>query len=84
MTTAQLLESYRDTKTGQSLETLAIWNHMIVDEEVEAVFSDSLASLYDSALEQRLEQLIAYDRTRGLNSEERRELQSLLTALAKK
>ncbi len=84
MTTAQLLESYRDTKTGQSLETLAIWNHMIVDNEVEAVFSDSLASIYDSALEQRLEQLIAHDRTRGLNSEERRELQSLLTALAKK
>ncbi len=84
MTTAQLLESYRDTKTGQSLETLAIWNHMIVDEEVTAVFADSLTSIINSALEQRLEQLIAHDRTRGLNSDERRELQSLVTALAKK
>ncbi len=84
LTTAQLLESYRDTKTAQSLETLAVWNHMIVDDEVEAVFSDSLTSIYNTALEQRLEWLIARDRTQGLNSDERRELQSLLTALAKK
>ncbi|GAA0493314.1 MULTISPECIES: DNA primase [Tatumella] len=84
LTTAQLLENYRDTKMAQSLESLAIWNHMIVDDEADAVFSDSLASIYDSALEQRLEQLIARDRTQGLNSEQRRELQSLLTALAKK
>lgn len=84
LTTGQLLELYRGTNFSQTLETLAIWNHMIVDEEVEAVFQDSLASVYDSALEQRLEALIARDRTQGLNAEERRELQSLLTALAKK
>ncbi|WP_130831861.1 DNA primase [[Erwinia] mediterraneensis] len=84
LTTGQLLELYRGTNFSQTLETLAIWNHMIVDEEVEAVFQDSLASVYDSALEQRLEALIARDRTQGLSAEERRELQSLLTALAKK
>ncbi|MFH8135364.1 DNA primase [Pantoea osteomyelitidis] len=84
LTTGQLLELYRGTNFSQTLETLATWNHMIVDEEVEAVFQDSLASIYDSALEQRLEALIARDRTQGLSAEERRELQSLLTALAKK
>lgn len=84
LTTGQLLELYRGTNFSQPLETLATWNHMIVDEEAEAVFQDSLASIYDSALEQRLEALIARDRTQGLSAEERRELQSLLTALAKK
>ncbi|MGK3111779.1 DNA primase [Candidatus Pantoea formicae] len=84
LTTGQLLELYRGTEFSQPLETLATWNHMIVDEEAEAVFQDSLASLYDSALEQRLEALIARDRTEGLNAAERREFWALSQALAKK
>ncbi|WP_264272476.1 DNA primase [Duffyella gerundensis] len=84
LTTGQLLELYRGTNFSQTLETLATWNHMIVDEEAEAVFQDSLAKMYDSALEQRQEELIARDRTHGLNAEERRELWSLNQALAKK
>ncbi len=84
LTTGQLLELYRGTNFSRTLETLAIWNHMIVDEEVEAVFHDSLASIYDAALEQRLEELIARDRTHGLGAEERREFWTLSQALAKK
>lgn len=84
LTTGQLLELYRGTNFSQTLETLAIWNHMIVDEEAEEVFQDSLASVYDSALEQRLEALIARDRTQGLSAEERREFWALSQALAKK
>ncbi|MCG7389949.1 DNA primase [Pantoea sp. ACRSB] len=84
LTTGQLLELYRGTNFSQTLETLATWNHMIVDEEVEAVFHDSLASIYDAALEQRLEELIARDRTQGLSAEERREFWTLSQALAKK
>ncbi|MDF7660147.1 DNA primase [Erwiniaceae bacterium L1_54_6] len=84
LTTGQLLELYRGTNFSQTLETLATWNHMIVDEEAETVFQDSLASLYDSALEQRLEALIARDRTEGLNAAERREFWALSQALAKK
>ncbi|MEZ3500756.1 DNA primase [Pantoea sp. KPR_PJ] len=84
LTTGQLLELYRGTNFSQTLETLATWNHMIVDEEVEAVFHDSLASIYDAALEQRLEALIARDRTQGLSAEERREFWTLSQALAKK
>ncbi|MDE1190168.1 MAG: DNA primase [Pantoea sp.] len=84
LTTGQLLELYRGTNFSQTLETLATWNHMIVDEEAETVFQDSLASLYDSALEQRLEALIARDRTEGLSAAERREFWALSQALAKK
>ncbi len=84
LTTGQFLEHYRQHDMRQTLESLATWHHMIVDEEIEAVFTDSLASVYDIALEQRLESLIAQERTTGLAREERIELQALVTALAKK
>ncbi|MFV7583185.1 DNA primase, partial [Klebsiella variicola] len=59
-------------------------NHMIVEDMVEQTFLDTLASLYDSVLEQRLETLIAQARTRGLSAEEREEVRSLNQFLAKK
>lgn len=84
LTTGQLLELYRDNKFSQQLETLATWNHMIVEDMVEQTFLDTLASLYDSVLEQRLETLIAQARTHGLSPEEREEVRSLNQVLAKK
>ncbi|MBW7982694.1 DNA primase [Enterobacillus tribolii] len=84
LTTGQLLERYRDNKYAQQLETLAMWNHMVVEDMVQPTFVDTLASLYDSILEQRLEQLIARARTHGLSPEEREEVRSLNEALAKK
>lgn len=38
LTTGQLLELYRDNKFSQQLETLATWNHMIVEDMVEQTF----------------------------------------------
>ncbi|MFU2315866.1 DNA primase [Rahnella sp. PCH160] len=84
LTTGQLLELYRDNKFYQQLETLATWNHMIVEEMVEEEFRATLASLYDSILEQRLETLIAKARTHGLSPEERTEVSSLNQVLARK
>lgn len=84
LTTGQLLELYRGNKFSQQLETLATWNHMIVEDMIADTFLDTLGKLYDSVLEQRQEQLIARDRTHGLSSEERKELWSLNMALAKK
>ncbi|MFZ4833606.1 DNA primase [Rouxiella sp. Mn2063] len=84
LTTGQLLENYRDNKFSQQLETLATWNHMIVEEMVEEEFRATLASLYDSILEKRLETLIAQARTHGLSPAEREEVRSLNQVLAKK
>ncbi len=84
LTTGQLLEYYRNNKFSKHLETLAIWNHMISEDMIEATFIDTLTNLYDSLLEQRLETLIAQERTKGLSSEEKKELWSLNLALAKK
>ncbi|KAB8312537.1 DNA primase [Erwinia endophytica] len=83
LTTGQLLELYRGTKFSQSLETLATWNHMIVEDEMETMFKDALASMYDAALERRLEELIARARTQGLTPEERKEVSSLNQVLEK-
>ena len=84
LTTGQLIELYRDNKYAQQLETLATWNHMVIEDMVHQTFVDTLGSLYDSMLEQRQEELIALDRTQGLNADQRRELWALNQALAKK
>ncbi|MBE5203390.1 DNA primase [Pectobacterium quasiaquaticum] len=86
MSMALLLEQYRDSKYYKQLETIAVWNHMIVDEELEEKFRISLAELYDQLLNQRLEILIARDRTNpnGLNAKEKKELWSLQLALTRK
>ncbi len=84
LSTGQLLELYRGTKFSPHLETLATWNHMITDDHVESTFQDTLANMYDMALTQRQEELIALAKTQTLSSEERHELWSLNQALAKK
>lgn len=84
LTTGQLLEQYRENKSYSQLETMATWNHMIIDEMIESTFVDTLVNLYDSILEHQQEALIAHDRTHGLTAEERQELWLLNQALAKK
>ncbi|KHT26795.1 DNA primase [Pectobacterium carotovorum] len=79
-----LLEKYRDSKYRKQLETMASWNHMIVEEELDEKFRISLAELYDQLLNQRLDILIARDRTHGLNTKEKKELWSLQLALTRK
>ncbi|WP_145535247.1 DNA primase [Yersinia alsatica] len=78
LTTGQLLEKYRDHKFSKQLETMAVWNHMIVEEELEDKFDMSLLELYDQLLERRLEELIARSRTHTLTTQERAEVSELL------
>lgn len=84
LTTGQLLELYRENKSGAQLETLATWNHMIVEDKVEETFIDTLTNLYNQMLEERLESLIAQSRLRGLTAEERSEVNMLNQALTRK
>lgn len=83
ITTGQLLELYRDNNSYRQLETLAFWNHMIVEERVEQTFMDTLTRLYDRVLEQRLDALLARDRTQKLTAAERAEVHALNLALAR-
>lgn len=84
MTMGLLLEKYRDSHYRKQLETMAAWDHMIAEEELEEKFRISLAELYDQLLQQRLDTLIARDRTHGLSAQERKELWSLQLALTRK
>ncbi|PPI87825.1 DNA primase [Candidatus Pantoea edessiphila] len=82
--TAQLLELYRETNFITKLETLALWNHMIVNEQIKTVFQDSLSKIRDNLREQKLESLITRDRIQKLNSEERNQFWMLSKIFAKK
>ncbi|VFP87749.1 DNA primase [Candidatus Erwinia haradaeae] len=81
LTTGQLLELYRNTKFSKHLERLAIWNHMIVDEQIKTMFLDAFDNLYQRSQQLKLENLIARDRVNGLNSQERRALWALSQAI---
>ncbi|VFP78671.1 DNA primase [Candidatus Erwinia haradaeae] len=83
LNTGQLLELYRGTKFIHYLERLVMWNHMVIDEQIETMFLDSLRRIYNYALERKLEELIAYDRSNGLSSEEKRVLWKINKALKK-
>ncbi len=59
LTTGQLLELYRDNKFSQQLETLATWNHMIVEDMVEQTFLIRWPACTTRCSSNRLETLIA-------------------------
>lgn len=84
LTTGQLLEHYRGTNEAPTLEKLSMWDDIADKEIAEKTFTDSLNHMFDSLLKLRQEELIARDRTHGLNNEERRELWTLNQELAKK
>ncbi|EMT5586588.1 TPA: DNA primase [Providencia stuartii] len=74
MTTGQLLELYRDNKFASQLEKLATWNDIEIEEIAEKTFKDALNHLFNSALDERFDYLIAKERTEGLTPEERAEV----------
>ena len=77
LTTGQILEAYRETKFSASLETLSAWNDISDSEIAEKTFLDSLNHMFDSVLEQRLEELLALSRTQGLTPSEREEVRMI-------
>ncbi|KAB7895217.1 DNA primase [Rouxiella sp. S1S-2] len=82
--TGQLLEMYRDNKFGPQLEILAMWDDIADRDIAEKTFLDALDHLFDSALVQRLETLIARSRTDGLSAEEREEVKAITEARRKR
>lgn len=76
----QILEHYRDTNFAKPLEMLAVWDHLIDDEQIETTFVDTLAYYANQLTEQRIEELIAKDRSSGLDVQEKQELVQLLNS----
>lgn len=73
-----LLEHWRDKPNYRTLELLANWDHLVMPENIESTFIDTLDFLYAKLVEKRMEILIAKERTGGLNAEEKQELVMLL------
>lgn len=81
ITTAQLLEYFRDTSDYEPLIKLAAWQHQIDDAHLATVFKNTFKFIEDQCLNYRLETLLIKDKTQGLNNEERLECHLLMTAL---
>ena len=64
MTTAQVLESWRDSDYYSALQKLALWNHQLDEENIEQEFSDIFIYLIDQYFEQRANALLKIARGR--------------------
>jgi len=84
LTTGQLLEQYRGTNEAATLEKLSMWDDIADRDIAEKTFTDALEHLFDSALDLRLNELIARSRTEGLSAAEREEVRIITQARAKK
>ncbi|MBE2899183.1 DNA primase [Pasteurellaceae bacterium 20609_3] len=80
LTTGQILEHWRGKEHHKALEILAMWDHLISDENIEDSFKDTLNFLYGQLIDKRMAQLIAKDRSASLSAEEKQELAALIIA----
>ena len=84
LTTAQLLEYWRDLPEHSILMTLAAWDHQIETEQLSQEFVDTFHSIEDQYLQQRLEALERKDKLQQLSKAEWHEYKLLLQALKSK
>ena len=78
ITTAVLIETWRDHSFFDLLNTLAFWEHQIPDEKLENELMDIVNFLKKQTLEKKVNQYIAKSRKQGLTDSERLVLQNLL------
>ncbi len=78
LSTARLLESFRDSPFHSYLEKLAMRPHFIEEDVLETQFKDTLNSLMNSQIEERRLELLEKARISSLEGEEKAELVSLL------
>lgn len=84
LTTAQLIEQWRDLPEHSILMTLAAWDHQIEPEQLSQEFVDTFHSIEDQYLQQRLEALERKDKLQQLSKAEWHEYKLLLQALKSK
>jgi len=75
---AVLLEYYRDAPEEKIIRALAFLDLYIADERIDEVFDDALAKLLEQANELQIEQLLAKERSQGLDDQEKERLRGLL------
>ncbi len=80
ITTGQLLEHWRDTKTEALLARLASWDIPVAENQQE-LFYDSLDKILAQCVDKQIEQLLIKERNVGLSGDEKRELVALMLEL---
>ncbi|CRK85911.1 DNA primase [Candidatus Providencia siddallii] len=83
ITTGQLLERYRNNKFSKLLEKLVIWNDINEKEIAKKTFLDALNHLFNKAIDERFNYLIAKERIQKLTTEERKEVYLLTISQTK-
>lgn len=78
ITTGQLVEYWRGRDEYSALEKLAMWNHLIEEENFEDTFAYNLDIIYAQVIEQHINKLIAKERESSLTPQEKQELMKLL------
>ena len=78
--TGTLLEYWREKPEFNQLQSLASWELMIDDHEThQMVFRDAIAKLFNHLRQERLDELVAKQRTGKLSALELAELKQLLS-----
>lgn len=84
LTTAQLLEYWRDLPEYSILSKLTLWDHQVAEEQLTQEFLDTIRAIEDQYLQQRLESLQRKDQLSKLTVAERHEYAMLLKAFKSK
>lgn len=74
-----LLEHLRDGPNAKALEKLANWDHLVLPENIERTFIETLDFFYKKLVSRQVERLMAKDRAEGLNDTEKQELMLLIS-----
>ncbi len=79
LSTASLLERFRDSDQAPHLEKLALWDHMIPEEHVESEFRNTIGKLMTRLRHEQTEMLLNKSRSQPLNEQEKARLRQLLS-----
>ena len=77
LSTAALVERFRDTPHYGHLEKLAVWEHL-PEEHLETVYRDTISTLYGQLLDQEYAALIEKSESTPLDTEDKQRLVELL------
>jgi DNA primase len=78
----QLLEYWREHADRATIERLALWEHLVPEEGIEAEFRDAVRRLIKDGAKKEIEQLNAVAATRALTDDEKSRYRQLLVAQA--
>jgi len=78
LTTAAIVEYWRETNHFNSLLELAAWPHHVPDDGIVPEFSGAISKLNQQTLEREIAQLLKKASSSGLTNEERQQLQTMI------